>query len=396
MGGVQRHRESGEAALRSYRTLFEDAPVAYLSTDAHRRIRRANRQAHRMLGYGEGQLVGMRTIDLYAAADRPRAQWLMDRFFEGSDIHGEELRMRAADGSERIVLISAVGERDASGRVMCSRAMAVDITGRKRLERTLQSRAKLEALEILAGTVAHDLNNLLTAINGLAELAREEVPADTRLHEDLGRVLQLGRKAVRLNDRLVSFARPAAAAPAATGVDLAHFFAERRPMLADMTGPKVELRVWLEPGLGPVAGNADDLERIVVNLLTNARDAMPDGGSLSVEAVRDGLRPAGERGDHAGRGRLMLTFEDSGHGMDVETVHNAFEPFYSTKPAGRGTGLGLASVREIVRRLGGDVSIDSAPGEGTRVRILLPGAGAGGDAPEATSIEHTGVPSRSE
>ena len=244
-------------------------------------------------------------------------------------------------------------------------------TERAALEEQVQRGQRLESLGLLAGGVAHDFNNLLSIILSYTEFALESLddgPVSQaehgRITEDLRAVLHAARSAAGLTGQLLVFARRDPVESEPEPLDVNHVLSGLKPLLRRTLSEQVELTLECSPQLDPVLVDPVRLEQIVVNLVVNARDAMPQGGRLRVrtEAV---TAPSGE-------GRVRLIVSDTGSGMAPEVVARAFDPFFTTKPKGRGTGLGLATVYGIVTGLGGDISIDSRPGEGTDMIVDLP------------------------
>ncbi len=229
----------------------------------------------------------------------------------------------------------------------------------------LQHAQKLSAVGQLAGGVAHDFNNLLTAIYGYGEFLRDDLPRDDKRQDDVEHILKAAQTAAALTRQLLSFSRRHPAAPQIT--DLGAVAAAMAGLLRRVIGEQIELSVTRPERLWPVLGDAGQLDQVIMNLVVNACDAMPRGGRLWLQ-VENAPSGAGPRpGDF-----VRLTVRDSGAGMDAATLARACEPFFTTKAPGRGTGLGLAMVRQIVERMGGTLAITSTPGAGTTVTVLLP------------------------
>ncbi|HEY7766906.1 hybrid sensor histidine kinase/response regulator, partial [Longimicrobium sp.] len=273
-------------------------------------------------------------------------------------------------------------------------AVSTDITERTRAELALKGKEeelrqaqKLEAIGRLAGGVAHDFNNILTAVRGFAQVLLMDVD-DTAVREDLLEIDRAGERGAMLARQLLAFSRKQVLHPRL--VDLNDVVAGTHRMLVRLMGDDVELVVELAPEPLPVLADPGQLEQVIVNLMVNARDAMPDGGRITV-----GTRAVSGSGVPQvpglylapGEDGVLLTVSDSGHGMDERTQARVFEPFFTTKPVGRGTGLGLSTVYGIVNQSGGSVGVRSAPGEGCTFFVLLPLAAqeAGEGAGEAAS-----------
>ncbi len=250
--------------------------------------------------------------------------------------------------------------------------IAEDVTEAERLRVQLQQSQRLESLGQLAGGVAHDFNNLLAVILGYAKFIERRAEPDTRDQHDSAEIRKAGERATRLTRQLLSFARREVVRPRV--LDLTGVVLEMEELLRRTLGEQVVLRTSLAPDLWPIMADHGQLEQILLNLTVNARDAMPDGGTLTLDTENievDGVYATAHPALEPGR-YVRLRVSDSGMGMDRETVGRAFEPFFTTKAKGDGTGLGLATVHGIVTQAGGSVQIYSEPGLGTTFTILLP------------------------
>ena len=240
------------------------------------------------------------------------------------------------------------------------------------LERQLHQAQKMESLGLMAGGIAHDFNNMLTIIMGYAELELGAVPTDEELYKNLELILKTSERAASLTDQLLAFSRRKIVAPRV--VDLNIVVRDTEKMLSRLLGDHIELALDLLPEPGPVKTDPGLMEQAIVNLAINARDAMPDGGTLQIatSAIELDAETAANDPDLQAGSYLELTISDSGTGMDKETLAHVFEPFFTTKEQGKGTGLGLSTVHGIVRQSGGQVQITSEVGSGTTFTILLP------------------------
>jgi len=268
---------------------------------------------------------------------------------------------------------------DVSARVMRDGAeiaggviVARNVTERRKLEQQVQQAQRLDTVGRLAGGIAHDFNNLLTAILSSASMAREVLPPDHEVQADLADVQLAGERATQLTKQLLAFARrqPVSQQP----MELNERVANMERMLSRLVGSEVALRIALGDGLWHLRADGPQLEQVLVNLAVNARDAMPAGGRLTIRTSNRTLADAAivsprpmPAGDY-----VEIVVTDTGTGMDAETLAHVFEPFYTTKPVGQGTGLGLAMCYGIIRQHHGVIWIESTPGTGTAVYILLP------------------------
>lgn len=242
----------------------------------------------------------------------------------------------------------------------------------RRIQEELRQAQKMEAIGRMAGGIAHDFNNALSAILTTAEIARRGLAAEDPLARDLDVVCQAGQHAAALTKQLLVFSRNQAVQP--TNLDLNDVVRNLQPMLRRLLPEDIEMSLELSPETAAVEANAGQLEQVIVNLSANARDAMPEGGRLTI-ATSSAVLPENLGREHperqAGR-QVLLAVSDTGHGMDSETLTHVFEPFFTTKKPGQGTGLGLTSVYGIVKQSGGHVSVESEPERGTTFKIYLP------------------------
>jgi signal transduction histidine kinase/CheY-like chemotaxis protein len=239
-------------------------------------------------------------------------------------------------------------------------------------EEQLRQSQKLEALGTLAGGVAHDFNNLLSVIIGYAQIATQDLPEDSPLHSDIGQINRAADRASGLVRQLLAFSRKQVLQPQI--VDLNQIVFGMEKMLRRLITEEVELTTHLAPRLSRIKADPGQVEQVLLNLVVNARDAMPEGGVIAVTTENVELDPRYEKlpGAIAGGPAVMLTVKDNGCGMDATTRQRIFEPFFTTKPPGKGTGLGLSTVYGIVRQSGGSITVYSEPGQGTTFRIYFP------------------------
>jgi CheY-like chemotaxis protein len=230
----------------------------------------------------------------------------------------------------------------------------------------------MEAIGRLAGGVAHDFNNLLSVIISYSGLLASELRPEDPMREDLGEIRKAGERAAALTRQLLAFSRQQVLAPEV--IDLNQVVSGMRKMLTSLASEDVQLVIDVDPQLGKVLADPGQVEQVIVNLIVNARDSMPGGGTLTLRTANVELDEAFCR-EHPGLSpgpHVLLTVKDTGMGMDEATRARAFEPFFTTKEVGKGTGLGLSTVLGIVQQSGGGIALDTRPGEGTTVRIYLP------------------------
>ncbi len=245
--------------------------------------------------------------------------------------------------------------------------MAEDVTEQRQLEEQLRQSQKLEAIGRLAGGVAHDFNNMLTAIGGYTALALEHAETGSTLRGDLDEIRKATDRAALLTRQLLAFSRKQVLMPEL--LNLNGVVLELESMLRPLIGEDVALTTQLDPALGPIEADPGQLHQVVMNLVVNARDAMPSGGAITIETANSDVE---ENDDAIEPGRYVtLTVRDTGQGIDEPTLRQIFEPFFTTKDAGKGTGLGLATVYGIVKQSGGYVAVDSELGVGSAFTIYL-------------------------
>jgi len=279
-----------------------------------------------------------------------------------------------------LTLERRVAERTADLQAALDR-LRQETADRERAEEALRQAQKMEAVGRLTGGIAHDFNNLLTPIIGGLELITRQL-SDPRLQRLATAALESGRRGAKLATQLLAFSRLQRIAM--TPVDANRVIAEMGEILRHTIGSRIEIRTDLDPAAGHALCDANQLENAILNLAINARDAMPDGGRLTI-STKLNCEPEGpdlHAGDY-----VCITVEDSGHGMPADVAARAFEPFFSTKPVGKGTGLGLAQVYGIAQQSGGTVRIESEEAAGTRVSMLLPRVDPADSAAAAVSVE---------
>ncbi len=367
---TERQLAESEQRLRHFVSSMNAVPYRY-DVDA-RRYTFVGPQSLRLLGFKpeEWGTVGWWARQMHPE-DRDGAVALERALTERGDDYVIEYRMINKNG--RIVWIRDIVRVEVAenGHKMLY-GMAIDVTEAKERERQLGEAQKLQAVGQLTGGIAHDFNNLLAIIIGTCELLSERVRNDPMLRKTVSQIVAAADRGASLTQRLLAFSRKQALRP--TVVDVGALVREMEPLLANTLGGNVTIRTILSPDLGKTLADASQLENVLVNLALNARDAMPEGGEVVIEAVNARIDAADESdGNELPAGDcVVLTVSDTGVGMTPEVKSRAFEPFFTTKDPGKGSGLGLSTVYGFVKQSGGSVRIDSAPDRGTIVNVFLP------------------------
>ena len=289
--------------------------------------------------------------------------------------HSERLTdviLRSRDGTTRQIDLSAAPIRDEAHRTNGSVLVFRDVTDRKLLQDQFRQAQKMEGIGRLAGGVAHDFNNLLTVILGYCEFASRKVSGNHSLRDDLEQIKAAGDRATGLVRQLLAFSTKQVLKPRV--LDLNEVVASSEKMLRRLIGEDIHLLSNTRSGLGLVLADPGQIEQIILNLAVNARDAMPEGGKLTIETANVELDEnyARTHAEVVPDRYVLLAISDTGHGMDADTQARIFEPFFTTKELGKGTGLGLSTVFGIVKQSGGHIWLYSEPGQGATFKIYLP------------------------
>jgi PAS domain S-box-containing protein len=378
----KRVEEELEVQRAYFAELFESAPEAIVLVDEHDRVLRANQEFTRTFGYTIEEVVGRPAADLIIPAElRDEALAITERVAVGEKVSLETVRRRK-DGVRVPVSILATAIR-APGKGLEIYGIYRDITGRKQLEEQLLQSQKIEAVGRLAGGIAHDFNNLLTAIRGHTSFLMEEIPTDAPWRSELGEIDRAAGRAASLTRQLLAFSRKQILNPRV--VDLNALILGMEKLLRRLIGEDIALVAALSPGECRVKADPGQLEQVLLNLVVNARDAMPAGGRIVVETrpVPASVASAPASAAPAAGGYALLAVRDNGQGMDEQTRERIFEPFFTTKGPGEGTGLGLSTVYGIVEQSGGWLRVESEVGRGTTMSVFLPWAEEAVEAPPA-------------
>jgi len=366
--------ETSTESEAKYRGLLEAAPDAMVVVNGAGEIVLLNLQAEKQFGYQRDELVGQRVTNIIPEGFAERL--IADDLRSAADAlaqqigTGIELSARRKDGTEFPIEIM-LSPLESSKGIMVTAAIR-DISVRKATEAQLFQAKKLESVGQLAAGIAHDFNNLLTAIHGYGELLGWSLRDGDPRRADLDEILRAADQAAELTRQLVAFSRRQILLPRV--LDPGGVVEGIAPMLQRLIGGHIALVTHTEPDLGNVKADPSQLEQVILNLAVNSRDAMPEGGELTIETTNVELDAEYARlHPEVSPGRyVMLAFTDTGVGMDPETEAHAFEPFFTTKEPGSGTGLGLATVYGIVKQSSGSIYLYTEPGRGTTFKIYLP------------------------
>ncbi len=354
--------------------LLESASQAIISTDQNGKIVLANRQTEEMFGYLREELVGSSIEMLLPEAKRDAHTQMRAEYMHGPCVRpmgcGLELSARRKDGSQFPVEVGLSHIETTDG--IFAIAFVSDMSQRKRLEQQLLLAQKMEAVGRLAGGVAHDFNNMLTVISGYGSMVLEKLHSQDPLRSHVEEIIAATTRAGALTGQLLAFSRQQHMRPQVISLNALITNTER--MLRRLIREDVVLELILQDELRSVTADPHQIEQAIVNLVVNARDAMPEGGRITVETANVSLDESYAR-THIGvqPGEFaMIAVSDTGDGMNAEVLRRIFEPFFTTKEQGKGVGLGLAMVYGMVKQTGGDIWVYSEPGRGTTLKLYFP------------------------
>ncbi len=374
IGARKRAEEAVRQAEEKYRGIFENAVEGIFQSTTDGKFISVNPAMARILGYGSPEeLIAHRTdIGKQHYGDPNVRQDLEKLLSEQGIVVGYECEVYRKDRTKIWTAENVRAIRDRNGQLNHFEGSIEDITERKMLADQLRQSHKLEAIGQLAGGIAHDFNNLLTVVNGYSDLAIRRMPAEDPLRRSIVEIRKAGERAASLTRQLLAFSRKQVLQPKILSIDMVVSDIER--MLRRLIGEDIELKTIVSPDLGNIKADPSQIEQVLMNLAINARDAMPDGGKLLIEAENVSLDEEYTRQHIAiSPGQyVMLAVSDTGTGMDAKTQAHIFEPFFTTKGADKGTGLGLSTVYGIVKQSGGNIWVYSEVGQGTTFKIYLP------------------------
>ncbi len=383
-------RGASSDAEAKFTAFMESASQAIIAVDHNGEIDVVNQKAEELFGYQRDEMIGRRLEMLLPDSFRESHKGHRDRYFAQPHARpmgiGMDLAGQRKNGEQFPIEIS-LNSVQVQGKALAF-AFITDISARLRLEQQLRQSQKMEAVGQLAGGVAHDFNNLLTVIQGYSRMSLDSLEAESPLCEALEEIEKAAISAAALTRQLLTFSRRSLVRPRI--LKLNTVIGNMEKMLRRVLGEDVELILEMGEGLDEIRADPGLIEQVLMNLVVNARDAMPNGGMLILETANlcldkeyAGAHLAVKTGPHA-----MLAVTDTGSGMTEEVRSRIFEPFFTTKPHGQGTGLGLATVYGIVQQMEGSIWVYSEPKKGSTFKILFPSAPAG-DAPDQEAAPQT-------
>ena len=353
-------------------TAIEQSADGIVITDAHGTIQYVNPAFSRVSGFSRAEALGKNPRILKSGKQDEAFYRKLWTTILGGEIWQDEITNRRSDGGLYTEQMTITAVRDQGGEITHFIAIKAEVTERKRLEQQLRQAQKMEAVGRLAGGVAHDFNNMLTIISGYSGLLLEHPGTVEPLREYVNEIKNAAGRAASLTRQLLAFSRRQVLAPRV--LDLNVVVANIGKMLKPLIGEDIDLLTVLGQSLWPVRADPGQLEQVLLNLAVNARDAMPNGGVLTIETANVEMDSASAQTHFplSPGPYVLLAFSDTGIGMDAETQARVFEPFFTTKEKGKGTGLGLATVYGIVKQSGGYIWVYSEVGKGTTFKIYLP------------------------
>ncbi len=368
-------------ALNVNQRIFESSRDIILTLDANGTIASISPGCMTAWNYSPDELVGKRLLDLVAASDRTQTEAQIRAVRGGNPTNNFQNHIFCRNSTTVVMLWSAVWS-DVDQRLY---AVGRDLTERLQMEEKLRRTQQLEAIGHLTGGVAHDFNNLLMVILGNAEMLSEELEGDPRLKGFADMTVTAAERGAELTQRLLAFARRQVLAPRV--VDANTLLGNMEALLRRSIGEHVEIDMVRSANLWCIEVDAGQVDAALLNLALNARDAMPEGGRLTIETANARLDAdyVAQQPDAKAGPYVMISVSDTGSGMDADTLARAFEPFFTTKEVGKGTGLGLSMVYGFVQQSGGHIRITSEVGQGTTVKMYFPRV-------EGRAVEEDGAP----
>jgi two-component system, cell cycle sensor histidine kinase and response regulator CckA len=397
--GERWQRRRAEEALRQSeeraQLLLEHISDVVMVVDDALRIGYVSPSVRHLLDYLPGELLGRPCLDIVHPEDAAATEFfLRGALRRRGPLQTHQLRVRPRNADWRLLEIgvtSLVDRTDMGGVLLTGR----DVTDRRRMEQALQQAQRMDSIGQLAGGVAHDFNNILTAILGFSEILLDDATPGTDSRLDLEAIQKAAQHGASLSRQLLAFSRRQMLDLKI--LDLGEVVRDFERMIGRVLGEQIRWQAHADGDLWHVKADRGQLEQVLMNLAVNARDAMPDGGALSIETRNATIEGSASDPSHPPGAYVRFSVKDTGVGMDADTQARIFEPFFTTKAPGRGTGLGLATVYGIVKQSGGFIDVESEPGQGTTFHIYLPAVADGVVDPAqaaprpATSVESASI-----
>jgi two-component system cell cycle sensor histidine kinase/response regulator CckA len=372
-------RKRAESELRQQAHIVETISDAVIVMDVDGNVTDWNPAAVRIFGYTKTEMLGRPLRLLNAPESEPELDRQVRDAFAREGRWAGEIPFVRKDGVHGVADVIVAVQRDAEGRASSIISVSRDVTERKRLEAQLQQSQKMEAVGRLAGGIAHDFNNMLTAVKAYTEFLLEDLDQADARRTDVQEIAKAADRAASLTRQLLAFSRKQVLQP--RPLDLNDVVESMEKMLRRLIGEDVQIVTRLESDLQLVEADPSQVEQVIMNLAVNARDAMPQGGTLTIETRNVMLEHVDASWGIDPGAYTVLTMSDTGVGMDAATREQAFDPFFTTKPVGQGTGLGLSTVYGIVKQSGGHISVYSEPGHGSTFKVYLPQVSPADSAP---------------
>jgi len=372
---TERKQLRSDAALEEktalLKSVFEGAGEAIFVKDIEGKYLIVNKAVAKFFGRPIEQIVGKTAFALTDSESARKLTATDQSILESGESTTVDFQM-THEGVTEHFLVTRAAYRNTAGKIIGIIGITRNITKYREIEERLRQSQKMEAIGTLAGGVAHDFNNILMVISGYSSVLADALQAEPKLAAHVEQIQKSAERAASLTRQLLAFSRKQTVQP--THLNLNEVVTGIEKLLHRLIGEDIEISTKLEPDLGTVLADSGQMEQIILNLAVNARDAMPEGGKLTIETRRSRVGNAGAKGqnDLKPGEYVELLVVDSGVGMTSSTQSHIFEPFFTTKPAGKGTGLGLSTVYGIVQQAGGVVTFESAPGLGTSFHIFLP------------------------
>ncbi|GAB4341156.1 MAG: hypothetical protein Kow0037_27560 [Calditrichia bacterium] len=365
-------RKQAERKLNQLSQAIEQSPIGVLITDGAGVVEYANMASEKITGYKREEILE-KPFNLFNSESQNREilKEAWDQALSGSIWNGElKCLNKELEAYWGEFVFSPI--YDSSGKISNVLVMIEDVTERKNLGEQFRQAQKMEAVGRLAGGVAHDFNNLLTVINGYCELILSSLDRQSPLFEQIHQIHRAGERAASLTSQLLAFSRKQVLNPRV--IDLNKLIRDMEKMLQRLIGEDIDLTTFYDKTLPKIKADPGQVEQVLLNLIVNARDAMPEGGKLSIETYPKRVTKSYTLNHSEAREGYyaVVSVTDSGIGMDAETQRKIFEPFFTTKERGKGTGLGLSTVYGIVKQSGGFLTVYSEPGVGTSFKIYFP------------------------